>query len=290
MFVCRGKQEDKVSLVSILSHSQIDRMAATVERIEAPGEAADLGQGDGPQELECVSCHKVHQSSGKFWDAEAGKTPVSRYPTGELWGDEASEKIGQFDVADIYQAPSMGQSGNDLSGNPLPIDLGGNPLLTDTVLPDYNTLCLSCHQYAFGGLAAIQWTTKKHGSAAADPHLGGDPWQDTGYPLLGTYDTALRGQYFMTCIDCHEAHGSDNAELARRIVNGTVISPTITDLSSKDWVYFCDACHSYPGAARHMSDEVKAKLGNPSCSFCHPGGGDYKPCIDAGCHGHNDRF
>lgn len=250
----------------------------------AAGHEFDIG--NGPQELECTSCHGVHQSTGKYWEAVAGHTPVNLFGTGELWGDAADEKIGNYDSSKVFQPPFLGEPGVDLSGNALPIDGEGNSLLTDTVLPDYNTLCLTCHQHAVGDLEAIDWSSKKHGSAEAEPE------GPAGSPLAEPYDTASRGAYFLGCLDCHEAHASENVWMIKRSVNGATVPDILTDGSTAEWFGFCDQCHvRHPRQRHHNADVWRDKLGmeSPECERCH----DPLPfvnCTTAGCHNHGGFF
>ncbi len=259
-----------------------------------PRHTFDLGDGNGPQELECTSCHNVHQGTGKYWDSPAGLTSMILPSTGELWGDDADEKIGQFEPSLLYQAPFIGEPGLDLSGQPLPIDGAGNSLLIGTAQPDYNTVCLECHQYNVGGVVAINMTLK-HMSAPAEP-------ADSviGWPMELPFADASRGQYFLSCSDCHEPHGSDNTMLIKRTANNGIVTDLTVTNNNKDWIGFCDQCHESDPQARHHNDDVwYNKLGydpnNPwgSCTtVCHPMGSDglYKNCVTSGCHGHNDFF
>lgn len=112
--------------------------------------------GDKQYSLECVSCHNVHVITGKYWDAQSGKSPVSRLSDiKKVWGDEAGEKMNDFaskgsgsggwyfsvarggvinfDQRAVYQPP--------LSGNGYNFEYSGD------VLPDYVTFCLDCHTY-----------------------------------------------------------------------------------------------------------------------------------------------
>ena len=161
--------------------------------------------------LNALRAIKVHSVTGRHWHTDSGLTAINLFSSGELWGDEAYEKVGNYLPALTYQAPYLGDPGLDLSGNPLPIDGAGNSLLTDTVMPDYNTMCLECHQYALGSLIAIDYS-KKHGSDTAEPADG-----IVGFMLADPFDNATRGEFFLDCLDCHEPHGSQNMMLHQEI-------------------------------------------------------------------------
>ncbi len=252
----------------------------------ADGHVFDLGLG--PQELECTSCHSVHQDSGKYWAAPNGKTPVTRWGSGELWGDDAGEKVGQFDPTGIYQAPAIGEAGSNLSGDPLPIGFDDESLLTADVLPDYNAFCLTCHQHAFNGLLAIDWASEKHGAAAAEPD------GPAGAELAAPYDSAERGHYFLACVDCHETHGSENNWLLRRSANGDVVSTLLAPDTTNNWGDLCGRCHLTSLLnTHHNSDVWRNKLGmppgSPDCQRCHEPVPEVS-CMTSGCHNHNEFF
>ncbi|MCG3138853.1 MAG: hypothetical protein HJJLKODD_02722 [Phycisphaerae bacterium] len=241
-------------------------------------------------ELECESCHDPHQPTGKYWAAISNQTPITMVGTGQLWGDQPAEKIGAYDPAHTYAAPFIGAAGVDLSGDPLPVDGSGYSQMTATVLPDYNSLCLSCHQYAMDHVAAINWSVSKHGSAAAEP-LG-----PAGWPLAAPYESTQRGQYYLACIDCHEAHGSANAWMFKRSINGAALTEIITGESADEWRPACNQCHSGSSQNRHHNADVYIKLGmppsSPNCLVCHEihMGGIYTNCVTSGCHNHDDFF
>jgi hypothetical protein len=127
--------------------------------------------------LQCTTCHNPHVVSGKYWDGDAGVTPISRpdfsdtvnnpRAMGSLpWGDEAGEKMDDFaaqgigsggwyhsvarggvitmDQPAIYQPP--------LSGSGYSFEFAGD------VLADYATFCLDCHSYRMSaGIPPVNW-------------------------------------------------------------------------------------------------------------------------------------
>ncbi len=60
--------------------------------------------------LECISCHNVHIITGKYWEANLGKSPVTLFSNNTaVWGDDVNEKM-EFYAADaanpgIYEKP-----------------------------------------------------------------------------------------------------------------------------------------------------------------------------------------
>lgn len=161
--------------------------------------------------------------------------------------------------------------------------------------PDYVAFCTSCHTttntIASSTLArdlkTIDWsnTGDKHGLRPMDGSVSTMPPFDT--PSSGT-------DFVLSCLDCHEAHGSENVMLLRRRANGSDLSAAITSLDTSDWGLLCLKCHK---------DDAAAGIGNPNdweyihhkvsdapytqkrCGSCHPGGPG-RPIACQSCHYH----
>lgn len=137
--------------------------------------------------------------------------------------------------------------------------------------PNYVGFCTDCHTptatiYSANlgrNLRKINWGMggEKHGVARTDrviprnasgvsvPDSGGGAVVQPPYVKVDvSYD------YVLSCLDCHEPHGSPNVMLLRSRVNGGELGKTITtmDLSSDDGVipndnkeigYLCQRCH-----------------------------------------------
>jgi predicted CXXCH cytochrome family protein len=217
---------------------------------------------DKTYSLECVSCHNVHIITGKYWEADLNKSPVTRFPPGdaanlETWGDEAGEKMDDYAIAGdgTYRTPKS----DTFSGSQL---------------PDYDTFCLDCHAQPATGHTnfGINWTGDAHGTRSADAPAGGGVcpnWYGCGkaegwdgddcvaadpadcWPVITrgkgdqlfsrkpyNHDERVAGANFtLACSDCHEAHGSNEVSMLRTNPNGgtgTVI-----------WNTMCNNCHYY---------------------------------------------
>jgi predicted CXXCH cytochrome family protein len=152
--------------------------------------------------LQCTTCHNPHIVTGKHWDVESGKSPITRPdltadPTTNpramgtvLWGDEPGEKM------DDYAAKGTGSGGwyfNVARGIPygydtVPFDQtavyqppkkgsGWNFEFDGDVLPDYPTFCLDCHSNTMGSHAPVNWGASyaPHGLRSANkPYYWGD--------------------------------------------------------------------------------------------------------------------
>ncbi|MFN2263658.1 MAG: hypothetical protein ACK2UM_05320, partial [Anaerolineales bacterium] len=77
--------------------------------------------------LECISCHNVHKITGKYWEADQGKSPVTRFTNStSVWGASSGQKMSDYAEPGIYQTPA----GDTFTGGQL---------------PDYPTFCSDCH-------------------------------------------------------------------------------------------------------------------------------------------------
>ncbi len=236
--------------------------------------------GAGNYSLECVTCHNVHIVSGQYWQADQGKSPVSRVSTPSnptnnttVWGDDAGEKMDDYAGAGVYRTPT----GDTFSG---------------AQLPDYATFCLDCHGQAGGAPFGIDWNGRPHGKQSANVPNGGGKCPDwyscgkatgwNGDDCIGTesdcWPVMTRGKgdqlwsrkpynheeriaganFVMVCTDCHEAHGSGVRSMIRSNPNGGT-GTTI-------WNTMCNNCHYYYSdwhagmscgtASCHVSDSI----------------------------------
>jgi len=194
----------------------------------------------------CTACHNPHAAQGDpLASANSAKSsgtrgwPVSRpsehasTPWG-LWGDDdPGERMKNFTAN--YQAPYRFGSTSTYEPDGSTTQDGGN-------LTDFDTFCIDCHNasntiYSTNlsrNLRTINWNTEKHGKCNANTSLCGDNPYPSGTSGLGKV---------LSCLDCHEPHGSPNAFLIRKEVNGGALGGTIGSFSTTDWHYLCDRCH-----------------------------------------------
>ena len=165
----------------------------------------------------------------------------------------------------VYQAPYFGDKTDpdweisyEPSGDDSPSD-GSN-------LPNIITFCLDCHSHQIptsgqpDDLVIIDWGASgdQHGLRHGDGGMG-----DT----LPPYGDNSRN-YVLSCMDCHEPHGSGNEWLLRTCVNGKDnISIPLTGKGK--WYDFCTACHVFdplnPGTNMYHKPEPTSPLGCPDC-------------------------
>ncbi|MEW6328189.1 MAG: cytochrome c3 family protein [Thermodesulfobacteriota bacterium] len=246
----------------------------------------------------CCACHNPHAVQGD--PANSGSTaksaatrgyPVSRpsqhapLSTWGLWGDGAGEKMSDYTAS--YQAPYR-------FGSTTTYEPDGSATTNGSNLTDVNTFCIDCHNAtntiystALGrNLKTIDWDNEKHGKGLAEGAITVDaPYSST----MG---------YVLSCTDCHEPHGSPNAFLIRKEVNGGTLDATISTFSTTDWKYLCARCHQEDTSPcsttrgpvfeyiHHNAATDRAYI-QVSCGDCHGSGGACPPTITcSNCHFH----
>lgn len=237
----------------------------------------------------CVACHNAHRATRDSHTSGNRGWPVSR-PSDhnnsagrQLWGDDLTEKMNIYTAG--YQAPYRYNSTATYEPDGSLIQDGSN-------LTDYVTFCTDCHNSSntifsttLGrNLRTIDWNNEKHGKGNAD----GSICVENPYFSMGAV---------LSCLDCHEPHGSENAGLIRQEVNGEELDGNIAVISSsgcldgtdhnKEIAYLCDKCHKNdqeinPGCQENHwytihHDNAGCNTDRPyspmSCSSCHGMGG-----------------
>ncbi len=201
----------------------------------------DYPDGSSP----CSGCHNVHITRrNKANTGDPEHTAISRPSDhGQLWGDDSpGERMTAAGYGVNYQPPLQTSTNFEPDGaTSVRATQAGKT-------PDYNTFCIDCHNstniiYSTSlarNLKTINWNVEKHGKGDADDYITVDSPYTSGSGSLG---------YILSCLDCHEPHGSANAFLIRAEVNNAPLGVTIaygTDankLSNANWDHLCNRCH-----------------------------------------------
>jgi hypothetical protein len=264
----------------------------------------------------CLVCHDQHLAQKNFpveINASGGvETAIRRgddvndHP-GDLWGDEPEAVSGRPEMKSDwtigYQAPLRGDSGYE----PGP---AGSTIQDGSNLPSFVKLCAStCHRKAnVPGVLEVNWLKSTSatwpGAPSAHGKLEVDPFPPPPYteaehpfgvlkpPYGNGYDSDTRGNYVLSCTDCHEPHGSTNPSLLRTTVNGvsglSTGGPGSLYPDGSRWYYWCQACHELQW---HLDPEDPLQwLGHPVIwpdAHC----GDNVGChMDSGGGGGNHGF
>lgn len=219
----------------------------------------------------CCACHEPHTAKrNKANPADPVHTAISR-PTDHfnLWGDDENERMNTYaaSMGGSYRSPYMYGSTGTFEPNAMGIIHDGS------MVPDYNTFCLDCHQYQVpttnsnsrdpsvpaGYLAAINWgrSGDKHGGRMRMRGVdGSEGWGQ----ILAPYNIApVPGNYVLSCLDCHEPHGTViKSWLLRKEINNSVV-PVECGPAEGDFCFqgVCLRCHTHE------------HCGGAQCGGCH---------------------
>lgn len=217
----------------------------------------------------CCACHNPHAVQGDPANlgSAAKSTSTRGYPvsrpsqhatlsTWGLWGDVAGEKMSDYSAS--YKAPYR-------FGSTTTYEPDGSATTNGSNLTDINTFCIDCHNatntiYSTNlgrNLKTINWDSEKHGKGLAEVAITVD----------APYSTTMG--YVLACTDCHEPHGSPNAFLIRKEVNGGTLGATISTFSTTDWKYLCARCHNDDNEYIHHSSSTDRPYSQSQCGSCH---------------------
>ena len=225
----------------------------------------DWGFNDDPNP--CVACHAPHasQRNHPVADVTGGgelNTAIRRpshydstSPQDVLWGDDANERMSYYasSVGGTYQSPYYTSGTYEPSGNMSPSD--------GSDLPDYVTFCMDCHKYeqynpdTGENVKAIVWDYSHgpypdiHGAALANTVDAGDLYtgcMTTESSLKAPYVDFPSSNYVLSCLDCHEPHGTyRRLHLVRLRINGETVGPDSPETAcNMDWSNICERCHN----------------------------------------------
>jgi hypothetical protein len=250
----------------------------------------------------CSACHNSHLAKRNWDPAQQGFPLLSAISipgiSDKLWGE--TEVMSTYF---IYEAPYayFGVTREPAGGND---QNGANT-------PDYVGFCTSCHNpdntiwstTLSRELKKLNWTQTGPNKDTHGPHPrnGTDIFRE---PYAAT--AAQNSNFFLSCLDCHEPHGSENVMLLRRRINGENLEGTIdtTDTMS----YVCKRCHQDDLAAAAGTGQADrwqyvhhlaptAPYPQMMCGSCHGssggstgggmgGGMGGEPIGCGNCHGH----
>ena len=195
----------------------------------------------------CSACHNPHMArSNKDNPRDVSYSPLSRPGKhDELWTQSMDEGYSMQ-----YEPPFCSNEDNREPSAAQNADQARKGMI------DYISLCTDCHNerktvYSSmleRNLVQINWsnTGDIHGDKVANK-IG-------GLMVKPPYKLNSRQNYILSCLDCHEPHGSANTALLRNQVNGdTLLGPISTsitlplgtseDTQNIEMGYLCMRCH-----------------------------------------------
>jgi hypothetical protein len=220
----------------------------------------------------CSGCHNPHRTQRDFSSPPQsfvwtnGVSSLSRPSTHSkdnniwtLWGDDSGERMSNY----YYQAPYRFNSTTTYEPDDSGSDGSGNASRN----VDSVALCTDCHNATntitssvlVTTLRKIDWNYEIHGTAYQVCCDYGDK--------KAPYSDATN--YVLSCLDCHEPHGSPNQYLLREEVNGTHVGI----FQPYYWYNFCSACHI--NLNKHMPNIGPT---NNNCWGCHTHGAYQNRC------------
>ena len=211
----------------------------------------------------CTACHHRHRAQGDPANSPTAlKDPstrgfmVSRPSEHEsaawgLWGDNPAERMSAY--ASDYQAPYR-------KGSTTTYEPDGSTTADGSNLTDFDTFCTDCHNTTWTiystargrDLIRIDWDNEIHGKGDGSDSLCGDDPYASGPSGVGKV---------LSCLDCHEPHGSQNVALIRQEVNGDTLTANITTMPSQ---FPPDACNDI-----FDDEEFYNKEFTSLCNRCH---------------------
>lgn len=217
----------------------------------------------------CVACHNPHLAKSNKADPDNAASSVLSKPTDHenLWFQNMDNTYNTF--FQEYEPPYCDSSANREPAASISATAGAQNT------PDYVAFCTECHNstntiYSSNlgrNLHNIDWSTTgdKHGMLERDVDAGVlyKPIfvvQPERLPYVVTFmddgsgNTAVTTHNVLSCMDCHEAHGSVNVALIRSRVNSEALTANITssetynpnynvDSHNKEMGYLCQKCH-----------------------------------------------
>ncbi len=219
----------------------------------------------------CTICHIPHLAKANWRNPQDPTYTAVRRPSEHvsdpwnLWGDGTDERMNSSWSA--YRPPYYSAGSN--------YEPGGTTNHNGSEHPDYASLCLDCHLASVNGLDAVNWTQATsngwvggiHGEEGFDFH---PPFGDVKAPFPLNTDSVL------SCLDCHEPHGSSNPRTLRTTVNG--VSGLTYELENSALIrIWCEACHEYDPDYNPMHFGFRGGYcaGGPGYAPCHTHAGDY---------------
>lgn len=227
----------------------------------------------------CSGCHNPHRAQGDpLGSGSATKSPSTRgWPISRpsqhkadnnewgLWGDNISDDPPYTSINErmnkyTYQAPCRYPWSNPCTS----YEPDGSATTDGSNVTDSITFCLDCHQYSIQGtvrnIRPINWYPNGDIHGAASQYCSCD-YADKKAPY-----TNVPSNYVLSCLDCHEPHGSPNEFLLRQEVNGT----NNLIFGTHKYFYFCFSCHK--DRKKHTVQEIGSK---DDCWGCHSHGATY---------------
>lgn len=224
----------------------------------------------------CNACHNPHLAKRNYQDFTAPLSSAISKPSDHfsLWGE--SETMSSYSGYEVPYA-NAGTAAREPDGTV--VVAGGDSSGQAAKTPDYVGFCTDCHtstsaipSTTLTTLRPINWlaTGDKHGGRSRDGGL------DIRNPYAAVAGT--KSNFVLSCLDCHEPHGSRSIMLIRARANGENLETSVA--STNDMGPLCKRCHKDDAAAvggsanqwrytHHDSSDAPYPGPPASCARCH---------------------
>jgi len=238
----------------------------------------------------CTACHNPHIARrNKENKKDPSYTAISKPSDhANLWGNDASERMLAA-TSNKYMAPYFYEATNTYEPDATLTHDG-------SLTPDYNAFCTDCHNTTntissttLGrNLIKISWYTEGGDSTTAGDKHGKNSATGSSERIM-PYGTD--NGWVLSCLDCHEPHGSPSSFLIRREVNGSYTTAAVhtkatSPTATSNIKLLCAKCHNSDWEyVHHLSPD--ATFNQFKCGSCHGQNGTAGfiiPCED--CHSH----
>lgn len=229
----------------------------------------------------CSGCHNVHLAkANKRATGDPTETAISKPSEHKnLWGDDSpAERMSAYWPG--YQPPNYGNGNLEPDGN------SSDAVTQAAKTPNYNAFCTDCHNSSNSiystelgrNLRTFDWSLEAHGEGRAED------WR-TRLEMQAPYADSSLGVYVLSCMDCHEPHGSSNVFLIRTSVNAGAVS---LPPGLESWNDLCSRCHLDIGDLHEHHHRVSTDYDCTDCHLMRPmhgEAGEMQPCINCHYHG-----
>ncbi len=177
----------------------------------------------------CNACHNPHLAKRNCSDPDNPLLSSISRPSDHfsLWG--TTELMSGYS----YEAPYCSGTANR--------EPDGTAVYDGSRTPDFVEFCTDCHNTgnSIHSTSLLRYLKTINWLPGGDKH--GQQSGDDGINIKDPYRSGV--SYVLSCLDCHEPHGSSNLMLIRRRVNGDDLGGEISASSSNEWSFLCTRCH-----------------------------------------------
>lgn len=230
----------------------------------------------------CNACHNPHLAKRNYQDFSAPLSSAISKPSDHfsLWGE--TETMAAYSR---YEPPYANAVTQAREPDGTVVAAGSDSSGQAAKTPDYVGFCTDCHTSTNSipsttlppTLRTLDWTSTgdKHGGRPRDGAT-----TESSFDGRNPYEAvdSATSNFVLSCVDCHEPHGSSSIMLIRARVNGENLESPVA--STNDMGALCKRCHKDDAAAVGGSANQWRYIHHDSPDAAYPG----PPAACARCH------